>query len=295
MGKFGRAGKLGWVLALLLCCCAPAFAVSQAVVETVQMPAWLDRAGMSQPLAVGMEIENGDRIRTGANARAYLKLAEGSTVKLGEHAALGVYSHSLRPARVFRGALDVAKGAFRFTTGALQRLRASRDIDIRVGTATVGIRGTDVWGKSDAGRDLVVLIEGEITLRHAGQTLAMAQPMSLFVAPKNAPQLPVAPVDPEQFKAWARETEILPGDGAAKSGGKWRVRLIREATEQQALDIYDRARAAGYAARIRPHAAGRKGQWTYEVLLAQLASEEDAAVLARRIGVELGYAAVPTR
>ena len=294
MGKFGRAGKLGWLLALLSCCCAQAFAVPQAVVETVQMPAWLERAGASQPLAVGMAIDNGDRIRTGADARVYLKLAEGSTVKLGEHALLGIYSRSLHPARDFRGALDIVKGAFRFTTDALHRLRARRDLEVRVGTATVGIRGTDVWGKSAADRDLVVLIEGRITVQHAGQTLTMAQPMSLFEAPRNASPPPVAPVDPGQFRVWARETEILPGDGAAKRGGRWRVRLVRAASEGRALSIYDRVRAAGYAAQIRPHAAG-PGRWTYEVLLARLVSEEDAAVVARRIGVELGIAAVPSR
>ena len=294
MGKFGRAGKLGWVLALLCCCCAQAFAAPLAVIETVQMPAWRERAGHSQPLAVGMEIDNGDHIRTGADARVYLKLAEGSTVKLGERALLGIYSRSLHPARDFRGALDVVKGAFRFTTDALHRLRARRDIEVRVGTATVGIRGTDVWGKSAADRDLVVLIEGRIRVQHAGQTLTMTQPMSLFEAPRKAPVPPVAPVDPGQFRVWARETEILPGDGAARRGGRWRVRLVRGATEAQALGIYDRVRADGYAAQIRPHAAG-SGRWNYEVMLARLASEEDAAVVARRIGVELGVAAVPSR
>lgn len=294
MGKLGRAGRLGWALAFFFC--APAFAVPQAVVERVQMPAWLDRAGVSQPLAVGMAVNNGDRIRTGAKARAYLKLAEGSTVKLGERAAFLFYSRSLRPAQAFRGAFDVVRGAFRFTTGALARLRASRDIDIRVGTATVGIRGTDLWGKSTADRDLVVLIEGEIEVRHAAQSLTMTQPMSLFVAPRNAPPLPVAPVDPGQFRIWARETEILPGDGAAKRGGRWTVRLASVADETAALAVYDRARTAGYAAQIRPRAtAGKAGKWSYEILLAHLASEQDAAVLARRVGVELGYAAVPTR
>ncbi len=281
-------------LLVLLFFCAPAFAVPQAVVDTVQMPAWLDRAGASQPLAVGMEVKNGDRIRTGRDARAYLKLAEGSTVKLGENATLGFYSLSLRPDRAFKGALDVAAGAFRFTTDALLRMRGSRDLSIRVGTVAAGIRGTDLWGKSDTERDLVLLIEGKIEVRHAGETVDMEQPLMVFVAPRNAPSLPVAPVDPQQFKLWARETEVLPGDGAASRGGKWKVLLARLDSEKEALAAYDKARAAGYAAQIRPRSAGER-QWSYEVLLAQLPSEQEASVAAKRVRTELGFEATPTR
>ena len=281
-------------LLTFFCFCAPAFAIPHTVVETVQMPAWLDRAGLSQPLAVGMEVKNGDRVRTGKGARAYLKLAEGSTVKLGEDAALGFYSLSLNPDRAFKGALDVLTGAFRFTTDALRRTPGSRDLSIRVGTATAGIRGTDLWGKSEAQRDLILLIEGKIVVRHAGETAEMEQPLTVFVAPKNAAPLPVATVAAEQFRVWARETEVLAGDGATRRGGQWKVLLASAGSEKEALLAYDKARAAGYAAQIRPRAAGEK-QWRYEVLLAQLPSEQEALVVAKKVGAELGFEAAPTR
>jgi hypothetical protein len=288
--------KLGCMLFFFFC--APAFAVPQAVVETVQMPAWLDRAGGSQPLAVGMEVKNGDRIRTGRDARATLKLAEGSTVKLGENAALVFYSLSLRPERAFKGALDVAAGAFRFTTDALAGNRSRHQLSIRIGTATAApvanSGGTDLWGKSDAERDLILLIEGKIAVRRAGETVEMEQPLTYFAAPKNAASLPVAPVDPEQFKRWARETEVLPGDGAARRGGKWKVRLAIAGGEKEALATYDQARASGYAAKIRPRSAG-EGQWAYEILLAQLPSEREASVAALKVRADIGFEAAPTR
>jgi hypothetical protein len=96
-------------------------------VDALVTPAWIERHGQTQPLAVGMAVANGDRIRTGDGARVYLKLAEGSTVKLGADATLSFFSRSLRPQRDFKGALDVLAGAFRFTTDALQRVR-SRDV-----------------------------------------------------------------------------------------------------------------------------------------------------------------------
>lgn len=278
--------------------------VRHATIETVQMPAWLERDGRTQPLAVGMEVRNGDKIRTGAQARAYIGLAEGSTVKLGENTLLHFHSRSLKPTSNFKGALDVVKGAFRFTTQAVQRMRSQRDITIRVGTATaapvVNSGGTDLWGKSDASRDLILLIEGTIDVRHVGatSTFEMAEPLSYFSVPRNAPPQALSRVDPESFKQWARETEVLPGDGAAQRGGKWNLLLARAGQQVEALAVYDKARSAGYAAQIRVRAAAAdkpdKGeQWNYEVVLAQLGSEQDAAVLAAKVKAQLGFDAVP--
>lgn len=298
-----------WMLLTLTgCFAAPLFAadpaaipaVTLADVEAVQMPAWRLREGRAQPLAVGMAVKHGDRIRTGATARVYLQLAEGSSVKLGEQAELGFYSRSLKPASNFKGALDVLKGAFRLTTGVLQKSRGQREIAIRVGTATAGIRGTDVWGKSDAERDLILLIEGRIEIKHAGQTLEMAEPLSYFAAPKNASSPTMAPVDPQQFKLWARETEILPGDGMTLRDGQWRVLLGRVGSEREALVLYDRARNAGYAAQIKVLPAGggkleKDGQWDYEVVLTQLASEQESLAVAEKIKRQLGFEAVPEK
>lgn len=299
-----RAGRcwLAGLAALTMTAGAPALAANQSVsfatIETVQMPAWLERDGRMQPLAVGMEVKNGDRIRTGNEARAYLQLAEGSTVKLGENATFGFYSRSLKPASMFKGALDVLKGAFRFTTNALQRTHGQRELAIRVGTATAGIRGTDLWGKSDGERDLILLIEGKIEVRHAGATFEMAEPLKYFSAPRNAPAQALTPVDPVQFGQWARETEVLPGDGAAQRGGLWRVLLARVGSQREALAIYDASRNAGYAAQIKvlPAAGGRNGEaWDYQVVLTQLASEQEAVVVAKKIKLQLGFEAVPEK
>ena len=137
----------------------PSLAAPAALVDAVQVPAWRVRGDNTEALAPGMDIQNGDQVRTGPGARAYLKLAEGSTVKLGESAEMNFHSRSLKPQSFFRGALDILTGAFRFTTAQAAKLR-KRDVAIRVGTATIGIRGTDVWGKSSGEQDLVMLIEG---------------------------------------------------------------------------------------------------------------------------------------
>ena len=274
-------------LAMLLS--APAVLAAQTVaaatVEVVQSPAWRDRGGVTEPLAAGMELKSGDVLRTGQGARAYLMLAEGSRVKLGEAARFTFFSRSLQPERVFRGALDVLAGAFRFTTGTLAKARP-REVAIRVGTATVGIRGTDLWGKTDRDGDLVALLEGRIDITRAGETTELAQPWTFFDAPRGK-AAEVKALDPEVFRVLARQTEIQAGDGAARAGGKWRVLAAVAASEGAAVEQYDQVREAGFAARIRPRRT-EGGGWRYEVLLSGFSSADEAAAAAARLGAATG-------
>src|SRR2546421_1506971 len=96
--------------AMLYCapCAAQPMAAAQpsAVVEGVQMPAWLEREGKAVPLVPGMTLSAGDQLRTGAGSRLLIKLAEGSLVKLGENARLRL--SELAPSKdVFRAAMSV--------------------------------------------------------------------------------------------------------------------------------------------------------------------------------------------
>ena len=120
---------------------APAAAASQSVEGTVS-PAWVERAGSAErvPLAPGMTLQNRDRVVTGEGSRALLKLADGSAFKLGENATLNLdglaEKRSDRARRLVTASLDVAQGAFRFTTGIFSKLTAERDVTITVSSVT---------------------------------------------------------------------------------------------------------------------------------------------------------------
>ena len=264
---------------------AAVFAASQAIVEAVQAPAWRDRGGITMPLAPGMELQSGDVLRTGPGARAYLMLAEGSRVKLGEGAQFTFHSRSLHPEKSFRGALDILAGAFRFTTAKLKKA-LPRDVAIRVGTATIGIRGTDIWGKTDKDGDLVALIEGRIEIARASQTTELAQAMTYFDAPTGT-AAEVKPLDMETFARLARQTEIRPGDGAARAKGNVGMLVATAASEEAALKLYDQVRGAGFAARIRPRQAEGEG-WRYEVLLGGFTDADEAGAAAARLTAATG-------
>ena len=254
-----------------------------AVIDAVQMPAWLERADRVQPLLPGQQVLDGDRVRTGQGARAYIKLPEGSTVKLGEGALL-TYQSATQQDSIFKAALNVAIGAFRFTTGVARKLQ-KRNIDIRVGNATIGIRGTDVWGRSGKDGDLVMLIEGHVEVQPAqGEAVHLTQSMDEFTAPKGGAANPLQKASWDQFKQRARETDIEPGDGAARSGGKVRLLLGTFDVEQKSLELYDRARAAGFAVKIRPIKSDRSADssetadYRFEVSLSGFSSNAEAAV-----------------
>ena len=261
-----------------------------AVVDSVQMPAWVEHNGVRQPLEPGKVLQNRDRVITGADARVLIQLAEGSAVKLGENAQLDLNAFGWRENRVFTAALDVARGAFRFTTDVFAKLQQRRAVNVRIATITAGIRGTDLWGSSDAERDLVCLLEGRITVWHPqDEVREMSEALSFYVVPKGAAPNPVGSVDAEQVRKWSAQTEVQADSGYVRRGGQWKVELAVVDGKTDALALYDRVRAAGYAVGIKPLRAA--GGYRYSLRVTQLASQVEAAVLAEKLKVTLGLTA----
>ena len=256
-----------------------ASAAPAAVVEGVQMPAWVDRGGRSYPLAPGMELRSGDQLRTGAESRVLLRFGEGSAVKLGENAALRIVE--LAPSdNVFRSAMRVLQGAFRFTTAVVAKQRR-RDVQVGIATVTLGIRGTDVWGRARDERQIVCLIEGSVEVGAPGEApVTLDQPRQFYRRDQGQAQ-PVGFVEPQQLAEWARETEIEPGKGAAQSRGRWRVQLLSTPDMRKALALSEQLREAGYASRVIPD----KDRETrlYRVRIQGLATKADAEALAARL------------
>lgn len=271
---------------ILLLATISVYAEPDAQVRAVQMPAWLQRGENKVPLRVGSELRNGDMLITGANARIYVHTADGSTVKLGENATLMLDGLSQQSAEqsLFSAVLNVAKGAFRFTTASLAKIKA-REVTVKVAGATVGIRGTDVWGKDGSDQGVVCLIEGNISVTGPdSKGFIMDQPLSFYKMPKGAAPLSVAPVDPEQLKKWAVETDIA--QPAAQMGGNWKVNLLTAPDQASAFAAYDQWRAAGYDVRLQPVA--KEGGWTYTLRITQLPNRTVAERLAVQLKGALG-------
>lgn len=268
------------------------WAAPDAQVQSVQMPAWLQRDGIRIPLSAGMQLNNNDQLITGQNARLLIQTADGSAVKLGENATLLLsdLSQEHDNQSVFTAFLNVTKGAFRFTTSALAKLRP-RNIIIKISRATIGIRGTDVWGKDGEDKGVVCLIEGKISVTGENQNeFSMNQPLSFYEMPKSQPAKAVAAVDPEQLNKWALETEVTPGRGATVVGGKWKVILLTSGDQPSALAAYDAWRNAGFEVRLVPISKGNNG-FEYQLRINQLPTRAEALSLAKLLTGQLGATA----
>lgn len=287
----GMTRSAGLVLvALALAVPAGAQAAGGARVESVQVPAWVVRNGTELPVTAGMELESGDILRTGGHARLLLRLAEGSLVKLGADAELELQTLKPAPAAggLFEGLLDVVKGAFRFTTTLLSRTHRRR-VDVRIANVTAGIRGTDVWGKAAPDKDIVCLIEGEVSVQRGDDAaITMSQPLSFYVAPKNAPPLPVAPVDPEQLARWAQETDIGERAPALVVDGAWTVYLESLSTRGAAARSQAMLAERGFPASVQPAEVG--GRNYFRVALTGFASWQGALAFRDGIAASLGFA-----
>lgn len=279
-----------WLVAVTLAAAATgnALAAADVLVEGVNMPAWVTRAGLKQPLGAGATLQPADEITTAAGSRVLLRLGDGSAVKLGENARFVVAAAAPAPENrnLFRATLQVVAGAFRFTTSALAKARSQRDVTIQLPTVTAGIRGTDLWGKAEADREFIVLIEGSIAVKRGSEAeVAMSEPLSVFNAPKDAPTPPLGTVSMPDLGKYAAETEIASGTGAARAGGKWKLTVGTFTNQEDALGSYDRLRVAGYPAVIRPSASDTGT--TYRVRILNLPSRAEALALGKRLKAEL--------
>ena len=258
-----------------------------ASVAAVQLPAWIDRAGVRLPLAPGAELRAHDQVTTGAGSRLLLRTADGSSVKLGENAILALDDMRMREDDVFAAAMKVAQGAFRFTTDALAKFRGRREVKIRFATVTAGIRGTDLWGKSTPDRQIVCLIEGEIEVTPEGEgAIRMEQPMSYYSRDYGMSRA-VAPAPADELRAWAAETEPQPGRGLSTPEGKWHVSAAGLASGP-AFAAYTDLRNAGFPAEIVPAKIGERR--VYDVRIANFETPQDAESVAGalRAQVRLG-------
>ncbi len=254
-----------------------------ATIDAVQLPAWLDRGGLSVPAAPGIELEAGDTLRTGKGARLLLKLSEGSIVKLGENAQF-TFESVERKNKLYKAALSVLAGAFRFTTQPFAHSQP-REVQVRLArNVTIGIRGTDLWGRGRDDKDIVCLIDGKIDVTgNDNKTQKLEQPLQFFQSTRTAPPEPIALIDKMKLGEWALETELTPGKGALGKGA-WKV-LISLPSREAAQAASRQLRNAGYPA----ERSGEQG-----LAIAGVTGEAEAKDLADRLKAEFGYADVKT-
>lgn len=182
---------LGLLLSLVS---AAALAVPAAYVHELQGDVQASTKGQSRKLAIGSTLESGDVVSIGKGA-ATLKFEDGQIVALQENARFSIVSYNYNKARVADSnvVLSLITGGMRFITGVIGGTRREA-ISLQAGTATIGIRGTDIVMLLDsAGQVLATVQDGVVNFTNQGVTAALNAGQGTIAA-ANQPPAPARPV-----------------------------------------------------------------------------------------------------
>lgn len=157
--------------------------------------------GSQRELTRGSELQPGEAIRTGDNARAQLRFSDGGMMSLQPQTEFRIdeYRYSGKTDGSEKGFFSLIKGGLRTITGAIGH--GSRD-NYRVNTpvATIGIRGTEYSAAFTGGTDGVLNLatgEGAVEICNAGGCVIVASGESAIVTgttpPKFTPLRPALP------------------------------------------------------------------------------------------------------
>jgi hypothetical protein len=216
-------------IALLTSLLSP-FALADAVIKGMNYPVWIERGESSIAAFPGMRVRDGDRVVTGNKGRAWLALEDGSAVKLGQGAQFNLERASAQSEgenSLLDAAFKVVVGAFRFTSGFFAPSEMSHRVAIRVGAITIGIRGTDVWGKAGDGEDFVALLEGDITASVGDAApVTLDQAMTMFRKQQRRDAEGPQPLMPQILELLSPQTELSAEEGIASDNGRYTVMIM---------------------------------------------------------------------
>jgi hypothetical protein len=173
------------------------------ITTRVQGQAWFLQEGKTHPLTTGTAIPTGSTLQTGENARLQVMLKDESTLTLGENAFFVVdeFLDDLQPAP--SAGLKLLQGAFVFAGGITPTDK--RPFLIKTPVATIGIRGTSVWGGKVNNTFGVLLLEGNAIVSTATGTITLNTPMQgTFINQKGTDQK--AAFAPNSPNLWPKAT-----------------------------------------------------------------------------------------
>jgi hypothetical protein len=189
-------GPAALVLALLWAGSAPAAepigSVSALVGEAQVTGQGETRA---RPLAVGTEVFEGDRIRTAADAKLRLHLADDSVLTLGAATDLDLSRFHYAPEQAARHALlELPRGILRVL---VQLLVANSVFEVQSSTAVASVRGTEWIAEAQPDATAIVALAGRVAVRNADP----AQAGEVVLLPGEGTTVP-AGAPPEAVHTW---------------------------------------------------------------------------------------------
>lgn len=265
---------------------SPMSQAGTAAVRAVQYPAWLERGDNKVPLSPGDSLRNADAVVSGEGARVLLSLTDGSQIKLGSDGRFVIEQLSIQNkagSTSVEATFKLVKGFFRYSSDSLGKLSGKRNIDLRIATATIGIRGTDYWAMTDAVHDAVCVFDGKVAVdtKDQGQ-IVLDQPTAFWSRFFEKPAQPAGNASPAELARFIASVEPVPGNGVAILNGRWSIVAAEAASITEAREIANKLRDAGYPAQVI------KSHGLHQVRINLFATRADAEATLKRLSAQGG-------
>lgn len=160
---------LGLALAAM---CQFALAAPAVVSELTGTAQATPATGASRALKNGDSVNELDTIQTAENSGLVLRFEDGQIAAIGASSRMTVsaYSYDAKEPAKSNVLLSLLTGSMRAITGLIGKANPQK-VAFRAGTATIGIRGTDVTFATTGGEVVVTVVDGAISFTFAGRTI----------------------------------------------------------------------------------------------------------------------------
>lgn len=178
---------------ILLLAASPGDAQAQSrvvgAVAEVQGDATAARSGARpRTLAAKSEVLYRDTVRTGDGAKLAAAFDDGTRLTLGENASVVIDAFVYDPQRsIGRLTARIAGGAFLFVGGRIEE-QARSSVQIRTPLATLGVRGTTVWGGPIDGAYGIFVQSGEVVVRTRRGIVTLRAGQGTTLRPRRGPE-----------------------------------------------------------------------------------------------------------
>ena len=134
-----------FVCSLLFLASGGAFAAAGYIHDMTGKPTVSIQNGPAIELKIGALVDRGQTIRTPAGGGATVKFADGQVMVLRENTAFRIddYAYDEKKIKESRGVFSLITGGLRSISGIIGSSN-KQAFRLTVGTATIGIRGTDI-------------------------------------------------------------------------------------------------------------------------------------------------------
>jgi hypothetical protein len=160
---------LGLALAAM---CQFALAAPAVVTELFGTAQATPVTGASRALSNGDSVNERDTIQTGEKSGLVMRFEDGQIAAMGANSRMTVsaYTYDVKEPAKSNVLLSLLTGSMRAITGLIGKASPQK-VAFRAGTATIGIRGTDVTFATTGGDVVVTVLDGAISFTFGGVTI----------------------------------------------------------------------------------------------------------------------------